>query len=54
MLFNSYIFLLLFFPATFLIYHLLVKLGKFTMSKAFLVAASLYFTVISSRHISSS
>lgn len=43
MLFNSYFFLLLFFPATFLIYHLLVRLGKFTLSKAFLVAASLYF-----------
>ena len=43
MLFNSYVFLLLFFPATFLAYHLLVRYGKYTAAKAMLVFASLYF-----------
>ena len=43
MLFNSYVFLLLFFPLTFAVYHLMLKFKWFILSKIFLVTASLYF-----------
>ena len=43
MLFNSYVFLLLFFPVVFLCYRLLVRTCRFEYAKFFLVLASLYF-----------
>ncbi|MHC0038059.1 MBOAT family O-acyltransferase [Pseudoneobacillus sp. C159] len=43
MLFNSYVFILLFFPIVFLSYFGLLKLNNKTIAKGFLVAASLYF-----------
>jgi len=43
MLFNSYIFIFAFLPATFVVYHLLIKGRYFIASKAFLVTASLFF-----------
>ena len=43
MLFNSYVFLLLFLPAVFAGWHLLIRYGKFSVAKFFLVLASLWF-----------
>ena len=43
MLFNSYIFLFLFFPVVFCGYRLLVRYTSFQIAKAFLVLGSLYF-----------
>ena len=43
MLFNSYVFLLLFFPLTLAVYHLMLKFKWFVLSKILLVIASLYF-----------
>ena len=43
MLFNSYVFLLLFFPVIFLGYRFLVRYTSFQAAKAFLVLGSLYF-----------
>ncbi|MCR5106556.1 MAG: MBOAT family protein [Lachnospiraceae bacterium] len=43
MLFNSYIFVLLFFPVTVILYHLINKTGHYTLSKLFLLAMSLWF-----------
>ena len=43
MLFNSYVFLLLFFPVVFAGYQLLGKYSRFEYAKIFLVSASLFF-----------
>ena len=43
MLFNSYVFLFLFFPVVFCLYRLLIRWNSFQYAKAFLVAASLFF-----------
>ncbi|MCR4922832.1 MAG: MBOAT family protein [Lachnospiraceae bacterium] len=43
MLFNSYIFVLLFLPLTVMIYHLINKHGHYTAAKLFLLGMSLWF-----------
>ncbi|MCR4738901.1 MAG: MBOAT family protein [Lachnospiraceae bacterium] len=43
MLFNSYIFVLLFLPLTVIIYHLINKTGHHTLGKVFLLMMSLWF-----------
>ncbi len=43
MLFNSYIFVLLFFPITVVVYHLLNSRNRHTAAKVFLLAMSLWF-----------
>ena len=43
MLFNSYIFILLFFPVTVTVYFGLNHAGKYTAAKGFLILASLVF-----------
>ncbi|MCQ2499682.1 MAG: MBOAT family protein [Lachnospiraceae bacterium] len=43
MLFNSYIFILLFFPVTLLIYFILNRFNKYQIAKVTLIAASLIF-----------
>ncbi len=43
MLFNSYVFILLFLPITFLVYHSLRKLSTNDASIKFLVLASIFF-----------
>ena len=43
MLFNSYIFMLLFLPVTLLGYYSLNRIKKYNLSKAFLIIMSLIF-----------
>ena len=43
MLFNSYIFLLLFLPAVFAGWHFFIRYSNFTVAKFFLVLASFWF-----------
>lgn len=43
MLFNSYIFVLLFLPVTVAVYHLINKSGRFSAAKIFLLAMSFWF-----------
>lgn len=51
MLFNSFIFVLLFLPITVVIYHLINNSGHFTAAKVFLLAMSLWFYCYNSRRI---
>lgn len=43
MLFNSYVFVFLFFPLTLLGYYLIGRTGKLRLSNVFLIAMSLWF-----------
>lgn len=43
MLFNSYIFILIFLPVTLVIYYVLGRIGKYDIAKYFLILASLVF-----------